>query len=164
MLGHFTKSSAKRVTAAGLAEAKTRNAWSNADAGDVLGISEGTVRNRLCDDEPDKHHMTVFELARAIAHGEISLANYILGKLCHHHVVPLQGASAASAIDAAQSCARNAAQMLEAAADGVIDYDEAVALLPGVNQLQAKVGAFEARLRETIAAGPARAALKAVAP
>lgn len=144
----ITKSDAKRAAAAAIADAKERNRWSNADAGDVLGISEGTVRNRLgADEEPDKHQMTVYELARAIAGGEASLATRILRDLCGYHVAPDGGADAPTALDAAAKAARCAAELIAAAADGV-DADEARSLLPRLVELQAELGGLEARFRE----------------
>lgn len=153
----ITKSDTKRITAAALSEAKARNGWSNADAGDTLGISEGTVRNRLADDEPDKHHMTVYELTRAIAAGELALANKILGDLVGHHVAPNAGViDAATALDAAGAAASCAAELIAAAADGKIDADEARELLPRIVKLIATMTGLEARVRDIVAASPVR--------
>ena len=150
----LTKSSTKRVTASALAEMKAANEWSNADAADVLGISEGTVRNRLADDTDD-HQMTVYELARVIAAGQVPMATRILRDLVDHHVSPDCGADAPSALEAAESCARHAAALIAAGIDG-IDPGEAGQLLPGLVKLQAELAGLEARFRELIASAPVR--------
>lgn len=61
----LTKSAAKRAEAAAISEFKHRHAMSNADVGDVMGASDGTVRNRMDADDADKG-LTVYELARLI--------------------------------------------------------------------------------------------------
>lgn len=144
-----TKSAAKRATAAAIAETKARRGWSNADAGDVLGISEGTVRNRL-DAETIQHQMQVDELARSIVLDGPDIANRILGPLAGVRVVAIDcGDGAPCALAAAGASARGAADLIEAAPDG-ISREEAIRLLPGVVHLQTMFAGLEVRLRSTI--------------
>ncbi len=78
----ITQSHTKRQTALALAEAKTRNHWSNGDAGDALGCGEGTIRNRL-DADDAKNQMTVHELLRSIQADGPHIANSILAIVDH---------------------------------------------------------------------------------
>lgn len=151
----ITQSDTKRVTAAALAEAKSRNRWSNADAGDALGCAEGTIRNRL-DADCSKHQMTVHELVRSIDADGPGIANAILGPLVDHRAVPIVCDTAPDAIEAAGRAARCAADLIAAGADG-IDADEARALIQPVVDLQATMAGLEVRLRAIVQGGPVRA-------
>lgn len=144
----ITQSHTKRVTASALANAKARNSWSNGDAGDALGIGEGTIRNRLDGDDP-KHQMTVHELLRSIK-TDTGIANEIMA-IVKHRVSPTDCDNAPDAIAVAGSAARCAADIITAAPGG-FDEGEAKALLPGVSALATTLIALEARLRAVISA------------
>lgn len=153
----ITKSATKLATAAALAEAKRRRSWSNADAAEVLGTSEGTVRNRLAEDEPDKHHMTVHELARAIAAGEVPMVNQILTDLVGYHVAPnATSIELPDVLDTAQAAARAAAELIAAAADGEVDAAEADSALPRLVELQAELTGLIEQFRPLAAKAPRR--------
>lgn len=145
----ITQSHTKRVTASALANAKARNSWSNGDAGDALGIAEGTIRNRLDGDDP-KHQMTVHELLRSITGDGTDIANEILA-IVKHRVSPVACDNAPDAIAVAGSAAQCAADIITAAPDG-FDEGEAKALLPGVSALATTLIALEAQLRAVISA------------
>lgn len=144
----ITQSHTKRVTASALANAKVRNSWSNGDAGDALGIGEGTIRNRLDGDDP-KHQMTVHELLRSIK-ADTGIANEIMA-IVKHRVSPTDCDNAPDAIAVAGSAARCAADIITAAPGG-FDEGEAKALLPGVSALATTLIALEAQLRAVISA------------
>jgi hypothetical protein len=144
----ITQSHTKRVTASALANAKARNSWSNGDAGDALGIGEGTIRNRLDGDDP-KHQMTVHELLRSI-NTDTGIANEILA-IVKYRVSPTDCDNAPDAIAVAGSAARCAADIITAAPGG-FDEGEAKALLPGVSALATTLIALEAQLRAVISA------------
>jgi hypothetical protein len=72
----LTKTSVKRKIAAAIAEAQSRNDWSDNDAGEILGCSDGTIGNRKKGDDPH-NQMTVYELLRA-ATADPALANDIV--------------------------------------------------------------------------------------
>lgn len=150
----ITQSDTKRATASAIADAKVRNRWSNADAGDALGCAEGTIRNRI-DADCCKHQMTVHELARSIDADGPHIANAILGPLVAHRVVPLICDTAPHALEAAGRAARCAADLIAAGADG-IDAHEARNLIPDVVALQATLAGLEVRLRAIAGGTPVR--------
>lgn len=145
----ITQAHTKRTTAAALADAKSRRDWSNADLGDALGVSEGTIRNRIDGDCPN-HQMNVFELARSIQSDGVDIANRILGELVDHHVEPNGCASAIDAIAIAGLQAQCAADLITAGADG-FDREEAKTLLPKVVEQIGRLEGLEAHLRAVIA-------------
>lgn len=135
----FTQSCTKRLTASALADLKRRNAWSNADLGDALGGGEGTARNRLCDDEPN-NQMTVHELRRLIAAGEIGTVNSILADL-GVHVEPDKYETPIDALQAAAASSRCTGALIEAAPDG-ISRAEWRKLIPLLEDEDRKIGAM----------------------
>ncbi len=145
----LTQSGTKRVTAAALAAAIARNEWSNADAGEALGCSEGTIRNRLDTGTADKQ-MPVHELRRSIVVDGPEMANAILADI-NHRVVPVHCETAPDALAAAGAAARCAADIIAAAPDG-FDPDEAKLLLPAITRLQHELAGLEAHLRSIAAA------------
>lgn len=148
--GLITQSSTKRVTALAIAEAKRRNGWSNGDAGDALGIAEGTIRNRLDGDDP-KNQMTVFELLRSIQSDGPHIANTIF-TIVGHRVDATACGSAPDALAAAGEAARCAAEIIQAAPNG-FDRTEAQHLLPILEGQIAQQTALANFLRGIIAAG-----------
>lgn len=148
----ITKSLTKRITAAAIAEAKARNGWSNADAGDALDCSEGTVRERLDADEAGKQ-MTVHELRRVTQADGAAIANRILADLGYRLVPIAGGAAAPDAMALAVQQARCNADLLEAAPDG-IDLGEARRLLPQYVALADTITHFKAQLRAIIEGHP----------
>jgi len=149
----ITQSDTKRATAAAIQDAKTRRKWSNSDAGDALGCGEGTIRNRLDSDDPG-NQMTVHELRRSLRSDGTHIANKILAD-DGYRVVSTGADSAPDALTVAAMQTRCAAELIDAAPDG-IDYEEAKRLLPRVVEQQDSLAALEGMLRRTIAAGPTR--------
>ena len=145
----IAKSFTKRVTAAALVEAKARNGWSNADAGDALGCSEGTVRLR-CDGDDVANQMTVHELLRVTQADGAAIANRIFGEVGHRLTETTAGASDGDALGIAAAQAAIVGQLIEAMADQRIDAKEAAALLPQLVTLTERMVSFKAHLRAII--------------
>ena len=144
----ITQSSTKRVTAAAIGDAKARRSWSNADAGDALGVAEGTIRNRLEADCP-KHQMTVFELLRALQSDGVAIPNRIMAD-AGYEVVPTVCASATDAIVTAGRQAHCASEIIAAAVDAVITREEWRRLMPVIVQAQADLAAMAAQGRAAL--------------
>ncbi|NYT43130.1 hypothetical protein HZY97_20310 [Sphingomonas sp. R-74633] len=125
--GLITHSRTKRVTAGALADAKTRNDWSNGDMGDAMGCGEGTVRHRLNADDPS-HQMTVHELLRLTQADGPRVANAIFADI-QHALVPDVHDTVPDALAAASGAALCASALIEAAPGG-IDLVEWRRLLP----------------------------------
>lgn len=146
----FTQSATKRTIAAALSELKKERSWSNADLGDVLGCGEGTVRNRLADDEPN-NQMPVHELRRLIAAGELATVNAILADVGAHieqdgYDTPID------ALQAAASASRCTAALIDAAPGG-IDAREWRVLLPLLEDEDRRIGCLLAQGRRAVAEG-----------
>ena len=149
----ITQSRTKRQTALAISEAKLRNGWSNGDAADALGCGEGTIRNRI-DADDAKNQMTVHELLRSIQADGPHIANSILA-IVDHRVHAIACDNVPDAIAAAGDSARCAAELI-AAAPGGFDKNEALALLPLVeNQIATLIGLAD-HLREVIAGTASR--------
>jgi len=147
----LTQSRTKLVTADALSDAKKRRGWSNGDAGDALGCGEGTIRNRLDQDDPG-HQMTVYELLRSVLADGTHIANAIFDEI-DHHLRPHGCASAPDAIEVAYQQTKCAAELI-AAAPGGYDLEEARRLLPIVAAQNASGAVLEAQLRAIIAKPP----------
>ena len=145
----ITKSSSKRVTADALGEAKRRNGWSNADLGDAMDCCEGSVRNRL-DDEDPKNQMLVHELRRITQSDGPAVANCIFADLNFRLTATASQATALDALPLAAAKASLVGQLIEAAADNVIDRQEALSLLPQLVDLTNRLVGFKAHLRAII--------------
>ncbi|WP_145960975.1 hypothetical protein [Sphingosinithalassobacter portus] len=124
--------------------------WSNSDLADVLGCGEGTVRNRLADDDP-ANQMPVHELRRLIAAGEGSTVNAILADL-GVHIEPDHFGNPTDALQAAAAASRCSVALIEAAPDG-IDGKEWAALLPLLEDEERKISALLAEGRRMLAEG-----------
>lgn len=146
----ITQSRTKQVTAAALQDAKSRNGWSNGDAGDALGCGEGTIRNRL-DGDDAKNQMTVHELLRSIQADGPHIANMILA-IVDHRADPVCCDNAPDAIAAAGAAARCAADLIAAAPDG-FSKAEARTLLPQIEAQIRQLKGLADHMREVIA-GP----------
>jgi hypothetical protein len=142
--GIISQSLTKRTTAAALADRVRANNWSNSDAGDVLGISEGTIRNRLDGDEPSKQ-MTVHELARSVKYDGPAMANAILSKLVGFHLERDERESAAEALDLTADGAQCAAALLAMSPE--LSPADRRALLAKVINIKITLGGVEALLR-----------------
>lgn len=151
--GLITQTDTKRLCAAAIADAKARNDWSNSDAGDALGCGEGTIRNRLNTDDVG-NQMTVHELRRSLRADGTHIANKILTE-DGYRVVPTGSEGAPDALTVAAMQTRCAADLIDAAPDG-IDFEEAKRLLPRVVEQQDSLASLEAMFRRIIAAGPGR--------
>lgn len=147
----ITKTSTKRVTAAAIAEAKARNGWSNADAGDALDCSEGTVRLRT-DGEDVGNQMTVHELRRITQADGAAVADRIFADLGYRlsGASAVDGDAAGAALQLAASKATLIGQLIAAAADDQINRDEAKLLLPQLAALSEQLTGFMAHLRAVI--------------
>lgn len=148
----ITKSSAKQVVASAISDAKARNRWSNSDLGTAIDASEGTVRNRLDTDTSD-NQMTVYELVRAVAAGEVIMASKIISDLCGHHLVPDTDVGAPSPHAVAAESAQCAANIIAALPDD-IDADEAGDLVPQLERLVADTSALIVSFRMIAARRP----------
>lgn len=113
----LTHSHTKRITAAALTAAKARRDWSNGDLADAMGCGEGTIRNRLTDDEPS-HQMTVHELRRVTQADGPMIANAIFADL-EYQLVPDNPESAIDALTVAHGAANCAAALIEASPGGI---------------------------------------------
>lgn len=89
----ITQSSAKRVCANALNAEIQKRRLSRDDAGDILGCSGGTIKNRL-DAFSSDCQMTVYELARGIKEFGPAFGNAILIELTGYKLVPVEVSNA----------------------------------------------------------------------
>ena len=89
----ITQSLTKRVCAKALNDVIHTKGLSRDDAGDVLGCSGGTIKNRLDADSSDCQ-MTVYELARGIRAFGPAFGNAILIALTGHKLAPVEAPAA----------------------------------------------------------------------
>lgn len=143
----------KQIVAEALRDTKKRNGWSNAETGDAMGCGEGTVRNRL-DDEDASHQMTVHELRRLIAVDGSTALDSMIADLGYRTIVTDDCQRHADPMTLAAAKARAAADLIAALSDGNISREEAARLLPQFECLVGDIVHMKGQLRAILRGAP----------